>query len=102
LAQFRELQAFAQFSSDLDPETKKQIERGRRITEVLKQLPYSPVAVEEQVAILWAVTRGFLDEVEVEKIKDFEQKFIAYFKLRGKNKDLEKVTKEFVRTYGKH
>jgi F-type H+-transporting ATPase subunit alpha len=102
LAQFRELQAFAQFSSDLDPETKKQIERGRRITEVFKQLPYSPVPVEEQVAILWAVTQGFLDEVEVEKIKDFEQKFIAYFKLRGKNKDLEKVTKEFVRIYGKH
>jgi len=102
LAQFRELQAFAQFSSDLDPETKKQIERGRRITEVLKQLPYSPVPVEEQVAVLWAVTNGYMDEVEVEKIKDFEQKFIAYFKLRGKNKELEKLTKEFVRTYGKY
>ena len=101
LAQFRELQAFAQFSSDLDPETKKQIERGRRITEVLKQLPYSPVAVEEQVAILWAVTNGFMDEIEVEKIKDFEQKYLAYLKLKGK-KDLEKVTKEFVRIYGKH
>lgn len=102
LAQFRELQAFAQFASDLDPETKKQIERGRRITEVLKQLPYSPVPVEEQVAVLWAVTNGYMDEVEVEKIKDFEQKYLAYLKLRGKNKDPEKVIKEFLRTYGKH
>ncbi len=102
LAQFRELAAFAQFSADLDPQTKMQIERGRRITEVLKQPPYSPVPVEEQVAVLWAVTNGFMDEVEVEKIKDFEQKYLAYLKLKGKNKELEKVTKEFVRTYGKH
>lgn len=102
LAQFRELQAFAQFASDLDPETKKQIERGRRITEVLKQPPYSPVPVAEQVAVLWAVTNGYMDEVEVEKIKDFEQKYLAYLKLRGKGKEPEKIIKEFLRTYGKH
>src|SRR3989338_1944437 len=70
LAQFRELQAFAQFSSDLDPATKLQIERGRRITEVLKQPPFAPVPVEEQVVSLWAVTNGYMDEVEVEKVRD--------------------------------
>ncbi|MEK7617260.1 MAG: F0F1 ATP synthase subunit alpha [Patescibacteria group bacterium] len=84
LAQFRELQAFAQFASDLDPETKKQIERGRRITEVLKQLPYSPVPVEEQVVALWVVTNGYMDEVEVEKVRDFEQRFIQAIKLKNK------------------
>ena len=118
LAQFRDLQAFAQFSSDLDPETKKQIERGRRITEVLKQPPYSPVPVEEQVVALWSVTNGYMDEVEVEKIKEFEEKYVAHLKLRNKKllseiaskkeldekmiKELEKVTKEFGRTYGKY
>lgn len=112
LAQFRELQAFAQFSSDLDPQTKSQIERGRRITEILKQPPYSPVPVEEQVVVLWAVTNGHLDEIDVEMVKDFENKFIAHLRLREKKllaeiadkkqldekitKDLEKVVKEFV------
>ncbi|MBI4038789.1 F0F1 ATP synthase subunit alpha [Candidatus Daviesbacteria bacterium] len=111
LAQFRELQAFAQFSADLDPQTKAQIERGRRITEVLKQPPYSPVRLEEQIVALWAVTQGFMDEVEVERVKEFEQKYIAYLKLREKKllgeiiskkeldqkmvKELEKATKSF-------
>ncbi len=118
LAQFRELQAFAQFSSDLDPQTKLQIERGRRITEILKQPPYSPVSMEEQVVILWAVTNGYLDEVEMEKVKEFEEKYVQYLKLKNKKllseiadkkvleektvKELEKVTKEFIKTYGKH
>lgn len=117
LAQFRALQAFAQFASDLDPATKAQIERGKRVTEVLKQPPYSPVPVEEQVVILWAVTNGFLDEVEVEKVKEFEEKYIAHLKLRVKKllseiaerkemdekmgKELEKVTKEFVGIFKK-
>lgn len=117
LAQFRELQAFAQFAQDLDPQTKAQIERGRRITEVLKQPPYSPVALEEQVVALWAVTNGYMDEVEVDKVKEFEQKYIQHLKLREKKlmseiaskkeldekmiKELEKVTKAFVTTFGK-
>jgi len=117
LAQFRALQAFAQFSSDLDPETRASIERGRRITEVLKQLPYFPVPLEEQVVSLWAVTNGFMDEVEVEKVREFEQKYIAHLKLREKKllssiaqekildekniKELEKVTKEFVGIFAK-
>lgn len=118
LAQFRELQAFAQFASDLDSQTRSQIERGRRITEVLKQPPYSPVPVEEQVVALWVVTNGYMDEVEVERVKEFEQKYIAHLKLREKKllseiaskkeldekmiKQLEKATKEFVKLYGKH
>jgi len=84
LAQFRELQAFAQFASDLDPATKLQIERGRRITEVLKQPPFAPVPVEEQVVSLWAVTNGYMDEVEVEKVREFEQRFIQALKLKNK------------------
>lgn len=106
LAQFREMQAFAQFASDLDPATRAQIERGRRITEVLKQPPYSPVPVEQQVVALWAVTNGYMDEVEIGKVKDFEEKYIAYLKLKkvdiNEIKELEKTTKEFVRFYGKH
>ncbi|MDO8576923.1 MAG: F0F1 ATP synthase subunit alpha [Candidatus Daviesbacteria bacterium] len=117
LAQFRALQAFAQFSSDLDPETRAQIERGKRITEILKQPPFSPVTLEEQVVVLWAAINGFLDEVEVEKVREFEQKYIAHLKLREKKllsgiaekkeldekmtKDLEKVTKEFVGLFAK-
>lgn len=112
LAQFRALQAFAQFASDLDPETRAQIERGKRITEILKQPPYMPVPVEEQVVLLWVVTNGYLDGIEVENVRDFEQKYIAHIKLREKKllpeitskkeldekmvKDLEKVTKEFM------
>jgi len=84
LAQFRELQAFAQFASDLDPATKLQIERGRRITEVLKQPPFAPVPVEEQVVSLWAVTNGYMDEVEVEKVREFETRFIQALKLKNK------------------
>ncbi|MBI2196721.1 F0F1 ATP synthase subunit alpha [Candidatus Daviesbacteria bacterium] len=117
LAQFRALQAFAQFSSDLDQATKQQIERGKRITEILKQPPYSPVPVEEQVVSLWAVTNGYLDEIEVEKAREFEQRYIAHLKLRNKKllseiadkkeldektaKELEKVTKEFVGIFSK-
>src|SRR4029077_10793254 len=65
LAQFRELAAFAQFGSDLDPKTQAQIARARRITEIFKHPQYKPVAVEVQVAILWAVQKGYLDRVPV-------------------------------------
>ncbi|MDO8619015.1 MAG: F0F1 ATP synthase subunit alpha [Candidatus Daviesbacteria bacterium] len=85
LAQFRELAAFAQFSSDLDPQTKAQIERGKRLTEVLKQPPYSPVPMENQVAILWAATNGYLDEVAIEKVKEYESEYIQYLKVREKD-----------------
>lgn len=76
-AQFRELEAFSKFGSDLDAATKLTIERGRRNTEVLKQPQYAPVKVEEQVAIILASTRGYLDKVPVSKVKEFEKEFIG-------------------------
>jgi F-type H+/Na+-transporting ATPase subunit alpha len=115
LAQFRELAAFAQFSSDLDAATKAQIERGRRVTEVLKQPPYSPVPMEEQVVVLWAVNNGFLDEVELERVREFEEEYVKFLKLRGKKvleaiakekvldekiaEELKKLTEDFVKTF---
>jgi F-type H+-transporting ATPase subunit alpha len=80
LAQFRELEAFAQFASDLDEATRKQIERGRRLTEVLKQGQYVPMPMENQVAILYAGINGYLDDVAVENLKEWEDKFHAYLK----------------------
>jgi F-type H+-transporting ATPase subunit alpha len=75
-AQFRELEAFSKFGSDLDAATKLTIERGRRNQEILKQDQYSPVPVEEQVAIITASTRGYIDKVPVNKVKEFEKEFI--------------------------
>lgn len=83
-AQFRELEAFAKFGSDLDAVTKLTIERGRRNTEVLKQPQYSPAPVEEQVAMILASTRGYIDRVPVNKVKEFEIEFIHL--LRAQNK----------------
>jgi F-type H+-transporting ATPase subunit alpha len=80
LAQFRELEAFAQFGSDLDEATLAQIERGRRTVEVLKQGQYVPMPVEHQVAILYALTNGYLDDVDSEKVPAWEEEFHAYFK----------------------
>jgi len=84
LAQFRELEAFAQFGSDLDEETRKQIERGRRTVEILKQNQYEPIPMENQVAILFALTNGFLDDVAVEKVKNWEEDFQKYLKSTNK------------------
>lgn len=81
-AQFRELEAFAKFGSDLDAATKLTIERGRRNTEVLKQPQYAPVPVEEQVAIITASTRGFMDRVPVAKVKEFEKDFLSLMRLQ--------------------
>ncbi|HCU31351.1 TPA: hypothetical protein DIC21_01270 [Candidatus Uhrbacteria bacterium] len=80
LAQFRELEAFAQFATDLDEGTKKQIERGRRAVEVSKQPQYQPMAIENQVAILFAVTNGLIDDVPVEKIQAWEIGFHTFMK----------------------
>jgi F-type H+-transporting ATPase subunit alpha len=74
-AQYRELEAFAKFGSDLDAATKLTIERGRRNTEVLKQPQFSPVPVEQQVAIMYATTTGLLDSVPVNRVRDFEKQF---------------------------
>ncbi|MFM7329888.1 MAG: F0F1 ATP synthase subunit alpha [Bacteroidota bacterium] len=84
-AQFRELEAFAKFGSDLDASTKLTIERGRRNTEILKQPQYAPVPVEEQVAIIFASTKGYLDKVPVSKVRDFEKEFLGLMKAQHQN-----------------
>ncbi len=78
LAQFRELAAFAQFASDLDEATRKQLERGQRVTELMKQPQYSPLSVAEMAISLYAVNEGYLDDVPVEKVVDFEKALHAY------------------------
>jgi F-type H+-transporting ATPase subunit alpha len=80
LAQYRELAAFAQFASDLDDATRKQIERGQRVTELMKQNQYSPMSVAEMGVSLHAANEGFLDDLEVNKVLDFEQALLAYMK----------------------
>ncbi len=85
LAQFRELEAFAQFGSDLDEQTRAQIERGQRTVELLKQNQYSPIAMEDQVVTLYALTKGFMDDVAVEKILQWESEFRKYMKLTQKD-----------------
>lgn len=78
LAQFRELEAFAQLGTELDAATQKQLDRGQRLVEVLKQGQYNPMAVSEQVAIIFAGTQGYLDKIPVERVRDFEAKFIKF------------------------
>lgn len=78
LAQFRELAAFAQFGSELDAKTLAQINRGRRIMEVFKQPQYSPIPVEVQVAVLWAVQNSYVDDVPVERVKEFQDKWTDF------------------------
>ncbi len=90
LAQFRELEAFAQFGSDLDAATQRQLARGSRIVEVLKQPQYQPVPVERQVAILFAVTNGFLDDVDLGHIRQWERDFLTWLDARPDNV-LEKI-----------
>lgn len=80
LAQFRELAAFAQFGSDLDKATLAQIERGKRMVELLKQDQFVPLALEEQIIILFAGTQGYLDDLPIESIKKFEGEFLRYIK----------------------
>ncbi|HFQ91254.1 MAG TPA: F0F1 ATP synthase subunit alpha, partial [Chromatiales bacterium] len=80
LAQYRELAAFAQFASDLDEATRKQLERGQRVTELMKQKQYSPLSVAEQGVSLFAASQGYLDDVELNKIGDFEDALLSYMK----------------------
>jgi F-type H+-transporting ATPase subunit alpha len=80
LAQYRELAAFAQFASDLDETTRKQLERGQRVTELMKQKQYSPLSVAEQAVSLFAANQGFLDDVELAKIGAFEAALHSYMK----------------------
>jgi F-type H+-transporting ATPase subunit alpha len=80
LAQFRELAAFAQFASDLDESTRKQIERGQRVTELMKQNQYAPMSVAEMSISLYAANAGFLDSLEVKKVRDFEAALLSFMK----------------------
>ncbi len=113
-AQFRELEAFAKFGSDLDPATKLTIERGRRNQEILKQPQFSPSSVQEQIAVIYASTNGLLDNVALDKVKAFEEEYIASLnknhkavmdslasgKLEDSSKEaMEKVAKEVAVNY---
>jgi F-type H+-transporting ATPase subunit alpha len=95
LAQFRELLAFAQFGSDLDAKTQAQIERGRRIMELFKQNQYDPIPVEIQASVLWAMQNNLLDDVPVEKVKDFQTKLTEFLSTR-KAELLKKIRTEKV------
>tara|TARA_B100000965_G_scaffold406608_1_gene446475 strand:+ start:499 stop:2025 length:1527 start_codon:yes stop_codon:yes gene_type:complete len=91
LAQYREMAAFAQFGSDLDASTQKLLNRGSKLTELLKQNQYSPLTVAEQVVIIFAGVRGFLDDVELNKIKEFEAKLIEIIK-KDKKEILDSIS----------
>ncbi len=93
LAQFRELAAFAQFGSDLDAATQAKLERGRRVVEVFKQPQYNPIPVEVQVAALWAVQNAFMDDVPVDRFKDFQAKLTDYLTSR-KSDLMGRIAKE--------
>merc|ERR1711863_104387 len=115
LAQYREVAAFAQFGSDLDAATQQLLNRGVRLTELLKQGQYVPMAIEEQVAVIYCGVRGFLDKVDPSKITDFEKKFSEHVKATNKplletiakdghlseasDKALNAIVKEFMATY---
>lgn len=95
LAQFRELEAFAQFASDLDADTKKQLERGKRMVEVLKQDVYSPVPFEKQVCIIFAASQGYLDSLHTTDIIQFEKILFAGLDREGAILDSIQSTKDF-------
>lgn len=115
LAQYRDLAAFAQFAADVDDTTKKQIERGSRMMELLKQGQYQPLSVSEQVAIMWAGANGYLDDVPVTKVMEFEKQFLSLLGNRHKKalaaiakekvlspeveKELESAVKEFKKSF---
>jgi len=111
LAQFRELEAFSAFASDLDAATRKQLERGARTVEVLKQGQYQPMAVEQQVMIIWAVTNGYIDDVPTASVRDWERGFHEFMatkhpqvgdgirKTKALSKELESELKRGLEAY---
>lgn len=115
LAQYRDLAAFAQFSTDLDPTTKQQIERGARMSELLKQGQFVPMSVEKQVVLLWCGTNGYLDGLAIDRISEFEDEFIEFISsVHGKiledirktqkiesatEEKLAKITAEFMKKF---
>jgi len=111
MAQFRELEAFAQFASDLDESTRTQLERGQRITELLKQPQFSPLRVAEQVAVIYAVNNGFLDSIQVVDVQKWEADFLEYMRASheglletltsGWSEDIEKDLKQAIGDFKK-
>ncbi|HEX2716482.1 MAG TPA: F0F1 ATP synthase subunit alpha, partial [Gemmatimonadaceae bacterium] len=113
LAQYRELEAFAAFASDLDAATKRQLERGARTVEVLKQPQYSPMPVEQQVMIIFAVTNGFIDDVPVAQVREWERGFHEFMhtqfpqvgqairKERALSKEMEGTLRQGIEAYKK-
>ncbi len=107
LAQFREMEAFAQFASDLDAATQRLLARGARLTELLKQDQYDPLPIEEQVAVIFAGVRGFLDKIPVTKITSYETKLRAELKANGQDlletirteKEISDATEEKLKTF---
>ena len=93
LAQYREMAAFAQFASDMDASTRQLLSRGERLTELLKQPQYSPMDVEEQVAVIFAGVKGYLDQIPIQKIGEFEQSLIQTLNAKGSN-ILESIRKD--------
>ena len=93
LAQYREMAAFAQFASDMDASTRQLLSRGERLTELLKQPQYSPMDVEEQVAVIFAGVKGYLDQIPTQKIGEFEQSLIQKLNTKGSN-ILESIRKD--------
>ena len=113
LAQYRELAAFSQFASDLDEATRKQLERGQRVTEVMKQKQYAPMSVAEMALTIYAVNNGYMDKVELKKVVDFEAAMQAFAKtshsaamkgindkpvLKEHEATLKKIVEDFVAT----
>ncbi len=82
LAQYRELQAFSQFASDLDESSRKQLERGQRMVEILKQPPYSPLSIEKQVIIIYAGANGYLDNIPANKVIKFESELYPFLEAK--------------------
>lgn len=107
LAQYRDMAAFSQFESDLDEETKKLLSRGARMTQILKQKKSSPYSLAQEVAVIWAASRGFLDNLPLEKVGEFEEKLLSDLRTRGKklmarietNKILEKKDEEELKKF---
>ena len=93
LAQYRELVTFAQFGTELDKASQSQLDRGERLTEVLKQDQYVPLPVEKQILIIYAGNRGFLDEIEIERIKEYEEELYAFFE-KEQAKLLKKIAEK--------
>lgn len=111
LAQYREMEAFSQFASDLDPATKRLLERGARLTQLLKQDQYRPLTVAEQVVVIFAGTRGYLDDIPKDDVTDFEENLLEKLRASGKDllgkiedkkkldDDLEKEISDFIETF---